>query len=64
MRILIAIVALFLAGCVRLPQPTAEGGGNTDGGPVYYYHDDVHNVSCWLYGSVGTYGRAISCLPD
>lgn len=52
-----------LIGCAH--TPTTPGGGITDSGsPVYYYHDDVHHVSCWLYGTGGSYGKGISCLPD
>lgn len=57
--LLLLFVALFV-GCT----PPSSAPSSESDSPVYYWHDTDHGVSCWLYGNGGTYGKAISCLPD
>lgn len=31
---------------------------------IYKLHDIKAGVTCYVYGNSGTYGEAISCVPD
>lgn len=55
--VLVLCVIILIGGY----QTPGQQVGNA---PVYVYHDEAHRVTCWLFGSQGTTGKAISCLPD
>ena len=52
------IVIVGLQAC----SPPSNIGESPSGTEVYYWHDNEHGVSCWLYGGSGNSGKAISCL--
>ncbi len=59
-KILVAILLVIsLSSCAG---PT--GGVPVPDSFLSIYHDNIHGVTCWLYGNGNTYGKAISCLPD
>ncbi len=56
----LVLIVLLVAAC----NPASNVGDSPSGSEVYFWHDDQHGVSCWLYGGGANYGKAISCLPD
>ena len=49
------ILAVLVAACSAAVSPEPDRQTTTK---VFYYHDDTHNVSCW----VSNWGQ--TCLPD
>lgn len=61
-RAMIVVLLLALAACGAPGNPISTDPGALT--QVRYTHDDEHGVGCWTFGGDGTYGKAISCLPD
>ena len=66
----LAILLSLLVGCSGGEDEAADTEDNlpsavrisTDRPSVWFFHDDEHGVSCWMYRGVQRGG--IDCIPD
>lgn len=58
-KLAVLVLVIGVLGCNRPEKPGTEYSGTS----IYVWHDDAHEVTCWIYTTSGHNG-GISCLPD